>query len=220
MTDYVSHADLGGTTGHGPIVRDPDGAVFHHAWEARALALTLAAGAPGGWNIDMSRSARETLPDYRELTYFQIWIAALERQLVDAGLVSAEEIDAGRAMQPVDGERRVLTADRVEPALARGGPVDRAPTGPARFSVGDRVLTRPGRVAHHTRLPAYAAGKLGTVERIHGAHVFPDTNAHGNGEQPQWLYTVVFDAADLWEDADPGGRVSVDAWEPYLEPAP
>lgn len=220
MTDYVSHADLGGSTGHGPIVDEPEGVVFHHAWEAKALALTLAAGAPGGWNIDMSRAARETLPDYARLSYYEIWMAALERQLVDAGLVTPEEIDAGRALEAPHGESRVLTADRVAATLARGGPVDRPPTSEARFGVGDRVRTRPGRVDHHTRLPSYASGRIGEVERVHGAHVFPDTNAHGGGEQPQWLYTVVFDASDLWDDATPGGRVSIDAWEPYLEPAP
>jgi len=113
----------------------------------------------------------------------------------------------------------VLTADRVHEALARGGPAEREPTAPARFSIGDRVRTRSGPVDHHTRLPAYAAGRIGTVEQMHGAHVFPDTNAHGQGEQPQWLYTVAFEATDLWSDATAGHRVSVDAWEPYLTPA-
>ena len=39
---------------------------------------------------------------------------------------------------------------------------------------------------------------LGTIERVHGAHVFADTHAQGLGEQPQWLYTVVFDGQELW----------------------
>ena len=75
---------------------------------------------------------------------------------------------------------------------------------------------RAGHVDHHTRLPGYVAGRVGTVERVHGAHVFPDTHAHDLGEQPEWLYNVVFDATDLWADAAPGQRVSVDAWESYL----
>lgn len=217
-TRYVSHADLGGSTGHGPVEPEPDEVVFHHRWEARALALTLAAGAPGGWNIDMSRRARETLPDYSSKSYYEIWTAALERLVVEHRLVSPAELDAGRAATPGDPGRRVLVADQVATALARGGPADREPTAPARFAVGDRVRTRSGSVNHHTRLPAYVAGRGGTIERVHGAHVFPDANAHGLGEQPQWLYTVVFDAIDLWDDAAPGQRVSVDAWEPYLSP--
>ena len=217
---YVSHADLGGTTGHGPIEHEPEGVVFHHDWEARALALTLAAGAPGGWTIDMSRRARETLPDYLDLSYYEIWNAALERLVVAHGLVTADEVAAGHASGPGDPGRRVLHADAVPAVLASGGPADREAPGPATFAVGDRVSTRRAPVDHHTRLPAYAAGRTGVVERVHGAHVFPDTNAHGLGEQPQWLYTVVIDATDIWPDAAPGQRVSVDAWEPYLEAAP
>jgi nitrile hydratase len=215
---YVSHADLGGTTGHGPIVPEPDGVVFHHAWEAKALALTLAAGAAGKWNIDITRRYRETLPDYLALSYYEIWTESLERLVVDRGLVTDGEIAAGHALvEPVE-VAGVLTADRVAAAMARGGPSERTPTGPATFGVGDRVRTRAGHVDHHTRLPGYVAGHVGTIERVHGAHVFPDTNAHDLGEQPHWLYTVVFDATDLWPDAAPGQRVSVDAWEPYLSP--
>jgi nitrile hydratase len=104
--------------------------------------------------------------------------------------------------------------------LARGGPADRPAPQPARFAVGDAVATRNLNPPGHTRLPRYARGKRGTVERVHGAHVFPDTNAHGRGENPQWLYTVRFAGTELWgEEADPTLTVSVDAWESYLEPA-
>lgn len=218
MNPYVSHADLGGTTGHGAVEPEPEGVVFHRGWHARAMALTLAAGAPGGWNIDMIRRTRETLPNYADLTYYEIWMAALIRQLVEHGLVTSDELAIGHSLADPDPDRRVLTADRVAEALRRGGPAEREPTGPARFAVGNRVRTRAGRVDHHTRLPGYAAGRSGTIERVHGLHVLPDTNAHGLGEQPEWLYTVVFDATDLWVDAAPGHRVSVDAWESYLEP--
>lgn len=217
-SNYLTHADLGGTIGHGRIEPGPEGEIFHDTWEAKALALTLAAGAPGGWNIDTSRSARETLPGYLDLTYYEIWATALERLVVDHGLVTETELAAGHAATAGDAERRVLIGNQVAAALARGGPTLRESTTSARFAVGDRVRTRAGRVDHHTRLPAYASGKIGSIERVHGAHVFPDTNAHGHGEQPHWLYTVVFDATELWDDGRPGQRVSVDAWEPYLIP--
>ena len=74
---YLSHADIGGRPTRDPVVPEPEGDPFHAAWEARAMALTLAMGATGQWNIDMSRAARETLPDYAALSYFQIWLAAL-----------------------------------------------------------------------------------------------------------------------------------------------
>ena len=217
---YVSRADLGGTTGHGPLAYEHADVVFGHDWEARAFALTLAAGAPGGWNIDMSRSARETLPSYLDLTYYAIWTAALERLVVDHGLVTTAEVRAGHAAGPGEASRPVLRAEAVPAVLAAGGPANRTPQRPARFEIGARVATRAGQVGHHTRLPSYASGRIGVIERVHGAHVFPDANARGLGEDPQWLYTVVFDAADLWDDAAPGHQVSVDAWDPYLEPAP
>jgi nitrile hydratase len=116
----------------------------------------------------------------------------------------------------------VLHASDVTAALAAGSPTVRPALAPARFAVGDRVATRAEAVEHHTRLPAYARGRIGTIERVHGVHVFADRHAHGAGdEDPQWLYGVVFEAGDLWPDAPQGAahRVSIDAWEPYLEPA-
>lgn len=213
---YVTHADLGGTTGHGPIEYEPEGIVFHHDWHAKALALTLATGASRKWNIDFTRRYRETLPDYADLSYYEIWTASLERLLVDRGLVTDAEVVAGHALIAPVEVAGVLTADRVVAAMARGSSAERQPSSPARFAVGDRVRTRAEQVDHHTRLPGYAAGQVGTIERIHGVHVFPDTNAHDLGEQPEWLYTVVFEATDLWDEARPGERVSIDAWESYL----
>ena len=78
---YVTHADLGGQRGHGTVVPEPEGELFHAAWEPRAFALTLAMGATRAWNLDMSRAARETLPEYATLSYYEIWVAGLQRLL-------------------------------------------------------------------------------------------------------------------------------------------
>ncbi len=218
---YVSHADLGGQLGHGPVVDEPEDVRFHRAWEPRALAVNIAVGAQGRWNIDMSRRYRETLPDYAELSYYQIWLSALERLVIDRGLVGADEVVEGRSLRPPSPDARPpLTADRVDEAMRRGRPAERPAESAARYAVGDRVRITSDRPDHHTRVPGYVAGAVGTVERLHGVHVFPDTNAHDLGEQPQWLYTVVVDATDLWDDARAGQTVSVDAWESYLSPEP
>jgi hypothetical protein len=66
---YQSHADLGGQDGHGVVSPEPEGELFHANWERMALALTLAMGATGTWNLDKSRSVRETISDYDSLTY-------------------------------------------------------------------------------------------------------------------------------------------------------
>jgi nitrile hydratase len=214
--------DMGGVAGFGPVQPEPDEPVFHAEWERRAFALTLAMGMPGGWNIDMSRFAREDRPhqDYLGKSYYQIWLAGLERLMLERNLVSPDEIQAGHRLHPPKSVARKLTADGVAAMLHRGGPTAREVSKPALFAVGDRVRTKTINPPTHTRLPRYVRGHIGLIERIHGAHVFPDSNAHGAGEHPQWLYTVTFDGRELWgHDAEPGSSISVDAWEPYLEPA-
>ena len=214
--------DLGGMMGFGPVNPEPNEPPFHGDWEKRALAVTLACGALGEWNLDASRHARETLPppEYLTSSYYEIWTKGLVKLLAARGLVTPEELEAGRSLAPPRSTAKPpVTADRVAPMLARGGPCDREPAGPARFAVGDRVRSKVMNPTGHTRLPRYARGKAGVVESVHGAFVFPDTNAHGFGENPQWLYGVRFEGAELWgEGADPTVLVSVDCWEPYLEP--
>jgi len=217
---YVSHADIGGRSGFGPVVPEPEGAVFHAAWEPRVHAVTLALGATGSWNLDIARSARETLPDYLNLTYYEIWLSGLEKLLIGKRLVTPDELTAGCMQQAPDPVARVLKADQVAAVLAKGAPTKRAPANPARFSPGQRVRARATPAEYHTRLPGYVRGKTGVIERVLGAHVFADSHARGLGEDPQWLYTVVFDAAELWgSEATPGDSVSFDAWQPYLEAA-
>lgn len=211
-------ADLGGMMGFGPVI--DDGTRFHAEWERRALALTLAMGAAGRWSIDASRYARESLPpaQYLSSSYYAIWVAALERLLVSSGLVGADELAQGRAGGP-GAEVRAWDGAEVARVLATGSRYDRPVEAPARFAVGDAVRTRVMHPSGHTRLPRYARGVPAVVERVHGAHVLPDTNAHGAGEQPQWLYTVRIEGAALWgADAEPGLTVTVEAWEGYLEP--
>ena len=214
--------DMGGSHGFGPVVREAHEPTFHAEWERRVFALTMAAGRPGKWNIDMGRFARENRPpaDYLNKSYFEIWLAGLETLLAARGLVSADEIAAGHALgepKKVDG---VLQHDDVEAVLHRGRPTERPSRQPTRFRIGDRVRARNIHPTTHTRLPRYVRGRPGTIESLHGCHLFPDINALGQGESPQWLYTVRFNARDLWGvDADPNLNVSVDAWELYLESA-
>jgi nitrile hydratase len=214
--------DLGGMMGFGPVEPEANEPLFHAPWERRVLGYTVALGAAGKWNIDMSRHARESLPpaEYLAASYYEIWTKGVERLVVKTGLVTDEELRLGKALNPPAPIKRVLRRDDVAAVLARGGPSEREATAPARFAAGDRVRTRNMHPKGHTRLPRYARDREGVIERVHGTHVFPDTNAHGAGENPQWLYTVRFSGRELWgEDADPTLVVSIDAWESYLEPA-
>jgi nitrile hydratase len=162
---------------------------------------------------------RETLSDYGALTYYQLWIKGLIELMKEHGLVGADEIAEGRMLHPARRVSRVLRAADVAAVLAKGAPTLRLTNTVPRFAVGDRVFTHTAEVNYHTRLPSYARGKNGRIDRVYGAHVFADSHAQGLGEQPQWLYNVVFSARELWgEDCDERSTVSIDAFESYLEP--
>ena len=184
--------------------------------------LPLASSAPGGWTLDESRFARESLPpaQYLSSSYYEIWYAALVELLKSRDLVNDAELRAGHPANPGRDGLRVLKAADVAETLGRGGPTERETTAEARFAPGDRVRARVINPATHTRLPRYARGRTGIVHRVHGVHVFADSNASGRGEDPQWLYNVRFEAAELWgPDSAKGSAVHIDLWEPHLEPA-
>ena len=213
--------DMGGMHGFGKVEAEPDEPVFHADWEGRTLALNRAMGYTGVWTIDQTRAGIEELPPevYLTSSYYKKWAVRLENLVVALGLASAEEIEAGHALRPGRTLKRKLNAAEVPNTLTRGS-FARPAKAAARFKVGDRVRTRNIHPATHTRLPRYARGRAGVIEALRGCHVFPDTVAIGKGEDPQWLYTVLFEGRELWGDnAEPTLKVSIEAFEPYLEPA-
>ena len=214
--------DLGGMHGFGAIDPDPNEPLFHAEWERRCFAITLATGFLGQWNIDAGRFAREQMPpaEYLATSYYEHWLFGLEHLLVQRAMATPEEIEIGALeLEPKPG-LRVLQAANVTAALSKGGPSQRATDTPARFQAGDKVRTVNINPVTHTRIPRYARGKTGTVHLLHGAHVFPDSNALFQGEAPQHLYTVQFNGRELWgPDAEPGASTCIDLWDSYLEPA-
>ena len=220
------HHDMGGDQA-GSIVPDrPNDPIFELSWHKRVLGLTVAAGAMGAWSIDMSRFWRESLPaeDYRQFSYYEKWLAALTNLFVFRGLVSRDEIVNGYDGPLLPLCDKVLRAPDVPAMLARGAKASRPPVNTEKFSIGQKVRTRlsadtvrksPG----HTRLPSYAAEKIGTVLFQHGHHVLPNTNAHSLGECPEPLYSVEFLAQDLWPErvVNAGDTVIVDCWQSYLD---
>ena len=214
--------DMGGMHGMGPVEIEKDEPVFHSEWEARVLALNLAAGFHRKWNIDMGRYAREQMPpaEYLATSYYEHWLYGLRKLLVEQGLVTAKELETGRA----DGQAqaaRALTVPEVPKFLrnrraARIVDVDVAP----KFKPGDHVLARNINPIGHTRLPRYARGKHGVIDRDHGVFIFADTNAMTRDRKPQHCYSVRFTARELWgPDASARDSVNVDLWDDHLEPA-
>jgi nitrile hydratase beta subunit len=202
--------------------------VFHADWEKTVYGLMRASLAHRLFNIDEFRHGIERMPpaSYLSSSYYERWEASIERLLVEKGVVSGQELEARMALlreqpdaarpgpgDPADVER-MRARVTARPSFERNGPAPR-------FAVGDRVVTRNFHPAGHTRLPRYARGKHGVIHRASGTFVFPDTNAHGLGEQPEPLYSVRFDARELWGDsAEARASVYLDLWESYLEPDP
>jgi nitrile hydratase len=220
--------DMGGRFGDGAIVPEAeDDPVFHVDWHGRALAVTLAAGALGQWSIDVSRHSRECLPpiDYASMSYYEKWMAGLAALLVDAKILSREELAKGHAIGESELSSKRMDADKVEGVLSAGGPADRPSDVPIKFAVGDAVETRRvngNRLVEggHTRLPSYAVGARGRILRIHGTHILPDSSGHRLGDAAEPLYAVAFAASELWANPEhPKDEVVLDLWQSYLEPS-
>jgi nitrile hydratase len=208
--------DLGGMHGFGPVAIEADEPVFHAPWERRVFGMRLAVGLRLGRNIDAGRHRIEQLDPaaYLTLGYYGRWLATLETTLLEAGLLREGEIEARMAGLPLETARVVVPAPAARPGFLR------EVAAPPAFQAGDRVVTRNHQPAGHTRLPGYARRRRGVVARVHPACVFPDTHAHGLGEEPQYVYSVRFEGPELWGDAaEPGTSVHLDLFEPYLERA-
>lgn len=217
--------DLGGMHGFGPVPVDDD-ASFHADWERRVYALNRLLGMRDVYAIDEFRHGIERMPpaDYLDATYFERWLASIERLCLEKEVFDADEL-AARREAIAAGE--FAGWEENDPAIARwareGLEADRfsaVEDGPApRFAVGDEVEVRNRHVAGHTRAPRYVRRARGTVRRIHGCFPVADSVARG-GDDVEPVYSVRFDADELWDGDTDADAVCIDMWDRYLDPAP
>jgi nitrile hydratase subunit beta len=212
--------DMGGMQDMGPVKREGQEPAFHEAWEGRVFALDLAV--QGDWTGSAERYQIELIPpaDYLLMSYYEKWLRSLVELMIKAGMVTRAEVDSGKAVaQNIKGAQALGAAD-VPSMIAKGAPASRNLSTVAQFHVGQRVRARNINPTGHTRLPRYARGRSGTIERDRGVFVFSDTDAHGLGEKPQHVYSVRFNARELWGEKVSGrDSVYIDMWDDYLEPA-
>jgi nitrile hydratase len=219
--------DLGGRDGFGAVERTDAEQAFHERWEAAVFTMAnVVLAARIAKNVDHFRHAIERIDpvSYLSDTYYGRWLGGVETLLVEAGVVASEDLNTRTAEMGGDPEARVAARPDRHPDVFPESGGDRPPTAErpggsqGAFSVGDQVRTSKASPHGHTRLPAYARGAVGEIVAVHGAWVFPDSNAHGRGENPEPLYTVRFAGAELWgEDAEDDVAVHLDLFESYLE---
>lgn len=205
--------DLGGMQGFGAVPRDESS--WHDAWERRVFGLTLGVSRIG--NIDDFRHAIERLDPRLYLTagYFGRWLAATETRCVERGLLTSDEVDERAPV--ATAVRPTAVANVSPPAPPAWGTQRRDVDRGRRFRIGDDVVAADIHPDGHTRLPRYVRGHRGRVRLAHPAFVLPDSNAHGRGEDPQYVYGVEFSARELWGAGD--HVVTVDIFEPHLRHA-
>lgn len=215
--------DLGGMDNIGPVVIEANEPVFHEGWERIIVAHMYAMMAAGYFVVDEVRRALEWMPPAQYLTasYYEKWLYGLEVLLLEKDVLTPEELASGKSSRrdggfslpalPVDTARFVM-----DKGVSTRLDVDLAP----QFNPGDRVVARNINPLHHTRVPRYIRGKLGTVEQDHGVFPFPDAIAHGKPDKPQHVYSVRFSARELWgDDAPAADALNIDLFDDYLAPA-
>jgi nitrile hydratase subunit beta len=202
--------DLGGLDGFGAVEVEQDEPVFHEDWERRAFRLNLATSIalqPTGGEFRHSIERMDPA-QYLSTSYYEHWLTGVASLIVEAGLVSSEDLDrrAGGRF-PLSRPDRGTRPTEPEP--------DRTD---ARFAVGDHVRVREWHPAGHTRAPRYVQGKHGVVARVDGPHNLPDFEAHGGGRVLDPTYSVRFTSRELWGEAGADREIiHVDLWERYLE---
>ncbi len=216
--------DLGGKEGYGSIEVDDDESPFHEDWEGREWGIAQCARTPG-ITIDWWRHCRELImpEDYLGRPYFDSWAQTDFSTYIEAGYFSEKEISAGKSLsKDTDiGEtavamtlKQVLQEDH-DHAVRFDAEIETPPV----FAVGQAVIASRHGNSGHTRLPQYARGRRGTVHAYNGAHVFPDLSAQGE-EVHQHCYSVMFEASELWPEAQwSQDKVYLDLWESYLAEA-
>jgi nitrile hydratase len=216
--------DMGGMMGFGPVVREADEPVFHADWERRMFALATAVPYAVPFSDDHLRPKIERIPprEYLGRSYYEHWYRAVVALLLERGAITEEELAGGPARPVPEGVRGgpTLSAAGVVAAIEAGATARRDVPAKARFRVGDSVRARNLHPTTHTRLPRYARGRVGRIERDHGVFSFNDSNARGEGERPQHVYSVRFEARELWgADARAGDGLYLDLWDEHLDPA-
>jgi nitrile hydratase len=221
--------DLGGVDGLGHVVVERDEPVFHSDWERAAFAMFSMPFRAGFFGVDQFRFGIEHMhpADYLSSRYYEHWLATVEYHGKRTGKLDLDEVERRTQYfldhpdEPLPETHDPELVSFVETAVKQGVTASRPSDKKAKFSVGDRVRVIDSSPFGHTRKARYIRGKTGEIVMSHGQMVYPDSAGNDGPEDPQHVYTVRFDAKELWGDeaAEPNASVTFDVWEPYIEKA-
>ena len=219
--------DLGGRHGFGPILHPEEEPVFHSDWERTVLVMFPAMALAGAFNLDEFRHGMEQIPphDYITARYYEHWVDSMTRYGLRSGIFDGDDLEQrtqhylDNPDEPLPPSSKPEMVETLRQMIATGDDYHRPKEEPAKFASGDRVTVSSGPSLGHTRRPGYVRGRTGTIATFHGSYVYPDTNAMGDGEGAEYVYTVEFSGEELWGAEGANSTVYIDLWEPYLLPA-
>ena len=211
--------DMGGMDNFGPINPEVDEPVFHEDWERQMFALVIALLPLGQFRVDEIRRITELIPPIQYLSskYYEKWLISTENILLEKNIVTEGELKSGKAdkgKEPLSIES--IPAESIQYAMTNPMPANLDVELPAKFKSGDKILAKNINPLHHTRIPRYVRGHIGVVEKDHGVFLLPDTNAHGGPDKPEHVYTVRFEASELWGEASKDA-VFIDLFDSYMD---
>ncbi len=219
--------DMGGMHGFGSVDVDDD-AAFHDEWEMAVFAVEKLLRYQSIYEVDRKRHALERLDPvtYLEASYFERWALGAEKLLLETGTITEDEYR--EAVESHDGTGLFefdpasesgdeALVDLVHETFGSDAAYDRDPVEP-QFEAGSEIVVRNDHPSGHTRCPRYVRRASGTIDSVLGTYVVPDEAAHGT-EVAEPLYSVRFEAAELWNDDTDGDAVYIDLWERYLDAA-
>mgnify|MGYP006280929125 CR=1 FL=1 len=223
MVDGVH--DMGGMDGFGPVAVEDD-AAFHADWERLVFGLVRLLRMQDVYVVDESRYGIERMPPrtYLNATYYERWLASMERNLREKGVIEADDVEdrlaelaEGRGDTASVPEASADLTALVEEQFRADAAFEREPQEP-QFRPGASVRVRNIHPDGHTRCPRYVRRCRGTINDVRGTFVVPDDVVRGE-ETAEPLYSVRFETGELWgPDAEADDAVSIDLWERYLEP--
>lgn len=220
--------DLGGTDGLGPVVVPTDEPVFRAEWEKAVFPMFAMCFRAGFFGVDEFRHGMEKIDPavYLKSPYYDHWVHTVEYHGDRTGNLDLDELDRRTEFYLANPDAPLPEHDDdpdllafVNAVVPAGAPAKRASDKVARFTVGDTVRVVRQAPHGHTRLARYIRGAVGDVVSHHGTFIYPDTAGNGLGDCPEHVYTVRFDARELWgkDGAEPNESVYFDVWDPYIE---